>query len=319
MTGLSEKQSKLSELQRNINKVIVGKKEVIDSLMIALLANGHVLLEDVPGMGKTVLAKTLAKSMNGAFKRIQFTPDVLPSDVTGINFYNPKEQQFELRLGPIHTNLLLADEINRATPRAQSSLLEAMEERQATIDGETIPMPSPFFVIATQNPVESQGTFPLPEAQMDRFLMKLSLGYPSIQEEREIIQRFRTEQPLATLEATIDLEELLEMQEEVKQIFISEAVETYLLELVQATREHSNVEVGISPRGTLAMMRAAQAKAYLEQRSFVIPDDIQLLAPKVFAHRLLLSLDAQLHMTETDVLLEIMDSVPVPLEEVRGR
>lgn len=319
MTGLSEKQSRLSELQRNMNKVIVGKKEVIDALMIALLANGHVLLEDVPGMGKTVLAKTLAKSMNGAFKRIQFTPDVLPSDVTGINFYNPKEQQFELRLGPIHTNLLLADEINRATPRAQSSLLEAMEERQATIDGETIPMPSPFFVIATQNPVESQGTFPLPEAQMDRFLMKLSLGYPSIQEEREIIQRFRTEQPLATLEATIDLEELLEMQEEVKQIFISEAVETYLLELVQATREHSNVEVGISPRGTLAMMRAAQAKAYLEQRGFVIPDDIQLLAPKVFAHRLLLSLDAQLHMTETDVLLEIMDSVPVPLEEVRGR
>lgn len=316
---MSTKQSKLVELQQNMNKVIVGKQEVIDALMIALLANGHVLLEDVPGMGKTVLAKTLAKSLSGTFKRIQFTPDVLPSDVTGINFFNPKEQQFELRLGPIHTNLLLADEINRATPRSQSSLLEAMEERQATIDGETIPMPSPFFVIATQNPVESQGTFPLPEAQMDRFLMKLSLGYPSLEEERQIIQRFRTAQPLSTLEASIEITELLEMQEEVKQVYISEDVETYLLELVQATRQHESVEVGISPRGTLAMMRAAQAKAYLEQRSFVIPDDIQALAPKVFAHRLILSLDAQLHMTEFDVLQELLNQVAVPLEEVRGK
>lgn len=319
MSQMSTKQSKLVELQQNMNKVIVGKQEVIDALMVALLANGHVLLEDVPGMGKTVLAKTLAKSMSGTFKRIQFTPDVLPSDVTGINFFNPKEQQFELRLGPIHTNLLLADEINRATPRSQSSLLEAMEERQATIDGETIPMPNPFFVIATQNPVESQGTFPLPEAQMDRFLMKLSLGYPSLEEERQIIQRFRTVQPLSTLEASIDITELLDMQEEVKQVYISEDVETYLLELVQATRQHESVEVGISPRGTLAMMRAAQAKAYLEQRSFVIPDDIQGLAPKVFAHRLILSLDAQLHMTEFEVLQEILNQVAVPLEEVRGK
>ncbi|GAA0351754.1 AAA family ATPase [Bacillus horti] len=319
MNQVNDKQAKLIKLQENMNQVIVGKKDMIDTLIIAILANGHVLLEDVPGTGKTVMAKTLAKSLEGEFKRIQFTPDVLPSDVTGINFYNPREQQFELRLGPIHTNILLADEINRATPRSQSSLLEAMEERQVTIDGQTIPMPNPFFVIATQNPVESQGTFPLPEAQMDRFLMKLSLGYPELQEEREILQRFRKEQPLATLSSAITVQELQDMQEEVKDVFINEDVETYLLQIVRATREHAQVEVGISPRGTLAIMRAAQAKAYMEQRSFVIPDDIQSLAPKVLAHRLMLSLDAQLHVTEHDVLQEIINEVAVPLEEVGGR
>lgn len=309
-------QLKLKQLQENMNQVIVGKKEVIELMIVALLANGHVLLEDVPGMGKTILAKTIARSMDGDFKRIQFTPDVLPSDVTGINFFNPKEQQFELRVGPVHTNVLLADEINRATPRTQSSLLEAMEERQVTIDGQTIPTPHPYFVIATQNPVESQGTFPLPEAQMDRFLMKVGLGYPTFAEERMIMARFKQGQPLDKLAPAIKLDELKQMQEEVKEVFIDEEVERYLLELVHATRAHSAVEVGVSPRGTLALMRAVQAKAYLDGRTFVIPDDIKLMARRVLGHRLILTLDAQLHMTENEVLNQIIEQVTVPLEEV---
>lgn len=312
-------QHKLKKLQENMNQVIVGKKEVIDLMIVALLANGHVLLEDVPGMGKTVLAKTIAKSMDGDFKRVQFTPDVLPSDVTGINFFNPKEQQFELRVGPVHTNVLLADEINRATPRTQSSLLEAMEERQVTIDGQTIPTPHPYFVIATQNPIESQGTFPLPEAQMDRFLMKVGLGYPTFEEERMIMARFKQSQPLDKLAPAIKLEDLKQMQEEVKDVFIAEEVERYLLELVHATRKHSAVEVGVSPRGTLSLMRAVQAKAYLDGRTFVIPDDIKQMARSVLGHRLILTLDAQLHMTESEVLNQIIDQVDVPLEEVGSR
>jgi MoxR-like ATPase len=312
-------QLKLKQLQENMNQVIVGKIEVIDLMIVALLANGHVLLEDVPGMGKTVLAKTIAKSMDGDFKRVQFTPDVLPSDVTGINFFNPKEQQFELRVGPVHTNVLLADEINRATPRTQSSLLEAMEERQVTIDGQTIQTPHPYFVIATQNPVESQGTFPLPEAQMDRFLMKVGLGYPTFEEERMIMTRFKNSQPLDKLAPAIKLEELKQMQEEVKEVFIAEEVERYLLELIHATRKHSAVEVGVSPRGTLSLMRAVQAKAYLDGRTFVIPDDIKQMARSVLGHRLILTLDAQLHMTESEVLNQIIDQVEVPLEEVGSR
>lgn len=311
--------TKLKRLQENMNQVIVGKQEVIDLMIISLLTNGHVLLEDVPGMGKTVLAKTLAKSIAGEFKRVQFTPDVLPSDVTGINFFNPKEQQFELRIGPVHSNVLLADEINRATPRTQSSLLEAMEERQVTIDGQTVPIPQPFIVLATQNPIESQGTFPLPEAQMDRFLLKVSLGYPSFEEERFIMKRFIKDQPLTELQPALELQDLLSMQEEVKDIFIEDDVENYLLEIVHATRSHSSIEVGVSPRGTLALMRSVQAKAYLEGRSFVIPDDIKGMAPHVLAHRLMLTLDAQLHTTEKDVLDQILKEVIVPLEEVGGR
>jgi MoxR-like ATPase len=307
---------RIKKLQANMSQVIIGKKEVIDLLIVALLSNGHLLLEDVPGMGKTILAKTLAKSMDGDFKRIQFTPDVLPSDVTGINFFNPKEQQFELRVGPIHTNVLLADEINRATPRTQSSLLEAMEERQVTIDGETIPSPHPFLVIATQNPVESQGTFPLPEAQMDRFLMKISLGYPNFEEERLMMSRFKKDQPLNTLTAAIRVQELVDMQEEVKNVFIEEEVENYLLEIIHATRVHSGVEVGVSPRGTLALMRAVQARAYLEGRTFVIPDDVKQMAQHVLSHRIMLTLDAQLHMTEKDVLQKVLEETIVPLEEV---
>jgi MoxR-like ATPase len=311
--------TKLKRLQENMNQVIVGKQKIIDLMIISLLTNGHVLLEDVPGMGKTVLAKTLAKSIAGDFKRVQFTPDVLPSDVTGINFFNPKKQQFELRIGPIHSNVLLADEINRATPRTQSSLLEAMEERQVTIDGQTVPIPQPFIVLATQNPIESQGTFPLPEAQMDRFLLKVSLGYPSFEEERLIMKRFIKEQPLAELQPALELQDLLHMQEEVKDIFIEDEVEQYLLEIVHATRSHSSIEVGVSPRGTLALMRSVQAKAYLEGRSFVIPDDIKEMASHVLAHRLMLTLDAQLHTTEKDVLDQILKEVTVPLEEVGGR
>lgn len=309
----------VKKIKNNMNEVIVGKSKEIDLVLVSLLANGHILLEDVPGMGKTVLAKTLAQSMEGTFKRIQFTPDVLPSDVTGINFYNPKTQQFELRLGPVHANVVLADEINRATPRTQSSLLEAMEERQVTIDGETIAVPAPFLVIATQNPVESQGTFALPEAQLDRFFMRIKLGYPSVEEERTIMHRFKADQPLQSLQSVVSLENIQAMQAEVKTVHISEDIDSYLLQIVHATREHSGIEVGVSPRGTLALMRAVQAKAYLEGRTYVIPDDVKAVAPHVLGHRLILSLETELHMSAQEVLAEILEGVQVPLEEAGQR
>lgn len=319
MSQHSVNQELFAHLKTNISRVIVGKEKIIDLLMVAILSNGHVLLEDMPGMGKTMLAKTLAKSIGGTFKRIQFTPDVLPSDVTGINLYNPKEQMFELRVGPVQANVLLADEINRATPRTQSALLEAMEERQVTIDGQTIQLPDPFLTIATQNPVETQGTFPLPEAQMDRFLLKLSLGYPTLEEEQKMIQRFKTEQPLDTLQPVIELSDIKRIQEEIKRVYISPDVELYLLSIVRATREHEQIEAGVSPRGTLALMRAAQAKAYLDGRDFVRPDDIKSLAPSVLAHRFILTLDAQLHFTEKQLLEQILEQVKAPLEEVEER
>jgi MoxR-like ATPase len=308
--------SLIQKTKEAIGTVIVGKDQEIDLLLTALFSNGHVLLEDVPGTGKTMLAKTLAKTLGCSFKRIQFTPDLLPSDVVGINFYNQKSGEFEFRPGPIHTQVLLADEINRATPRTQSSLLEAMEERQVTVEGETLQLPSPFFVIATQNPVESQGTFPLPEAQLDRFIIKLSLGYPQIEEERRILRSFKQSQPLEVLSPCLSAQDVIAIQQEVKHVHIQEEVETYLLKIVEQTRSNEQIEVGISPRGTLALMRASQAYAYVQGRDYVTPDDIQRLIIPVFAHRIILKLEAQLRISAEDVLHEILDTVPVPLERL---
>ncbi|MFA1819122.1 AAA family ATPase [Virgibacillus oceani] len=306
----------MNQARETLNKVIYGKEEVIDLLYVALLAQGHVLLESVPGTGKTKLAKSFAKVMDGNFSRVQFTPDVLPSDVTGIRFFNPKTQEFELRIGPVITDVLLADEINRATPKTQSSLLEVMEEYQATIDGETITVERPFIVIATQNPVESNyGTFPLPEAQLDRFLLKIDLGYPSKEEEKNILHTYRTKDPYDEIEASLTIEDIRGMQEQVQQITMSEVVSDYLLALVHASREHDDIELGVSPRGMLALMRAAQAYAFLQNRDYVTPNDIQLLVPYVFEHRIILTMEGSVKKTPAQVVSEIIQKVAVPVEE----
>lgn len=305
---------KTRHIKRNISSVLVGKEQMVDLIMIALINKGHILLEDVPGTGKTLLAKSVAKSMSGQFKRIQFTADVLPSDITGIQFFNPKLQDFQLRIGPVMTNILLADEINRATPRAQSSLLEIMEERQVTIEGETTKLPSPFIVIATQNPIESQGTFPLPEAQLDRFFMQIQTGYPTFEEEKRMISIYRKQEPLDQLEPVLTMQDLLQMQEMVKEVELSEEVEDYLLSIISATRASTYAEAGVSPRGTLAFMRAAQGHAFINGRMFVTPDDIKTMAPYILAHRLILSLEGSLRKTKHQVIGEILKSVDVPVE-----
>src|SRR5579859_7775277 len=268
-------------VRQNASKVIVGKEEVIDLLMVALLCEGHVLFEDVPGICKTMLAKTLAKSLGCAFQRIQFTPDLLPSDITGITFFNQKKGEFEFRPGPLLAQVVLADEINRATPRTQSALLEAMEERQISIERETIILPRPFIVIATQNPIELEGTFPLPEAQLDRFLMRLRLDYPSQSEERLILQRFRENQPLQDVRPVLAADALKILQKNIRQVRVEPAVESYIVDLVRATRSHNGVELGVSPRGTLALYRASQAYAAVHGRSYVTPDDVKHLARPV--------------------------------------
>ncbi|NHM31625.1 AAA family ATPase [Neobacillus terrae] len=310
---------KVSQLKAEIGKVIIGKEDTVEMLIIALLNDGHVLLESVPGTGKTQLAKSFAKSITGSFKRIQFTPDLLPSDVTGIQFFHPKEQDFQLRIGPVMTNILLADEINRATPRTQASLLEVMEERQVTIDGETISLPNPFMVIATQNPVESQqGTFALPEAQMDRFFMQIPLSYPTMDEEKQIMRAYRNGTPFSKLEAILSLEEIAGMKQEVKHVTLSEDVEDYILKITELTRNHDEIEMGVSPRGTLALMRGAQGKAYLQGRSFVTPKDIKDVAVCMLAHRLVLTLDASLKKTNSQVVESILTQVEVPVETGRA-
>ncbi|TYS70459.1 MoxR family ATPase [Sutcliffiella horikoshii] len=305
----------VDQLKKELSKVIIGKDEVVELLFVSLLNKGHVLLESVPGTGKTMLAKSFAKTMDASFKRIQFTPDVLPSDVTGIQFFNPKEQNFELRPGPIMTNILLADEINRATPRTQSSLLEVMEERQVTIDGETLSIPGPFMVLATQNPIESQqGTFPLPEAQMDRFFIQIDLGYPTLEEEKEMMNKYRLDEPIKQLTAFFSKEEVMELQEQVKQVKVSSVVEDYILEIVQMTRNHEEIELGISPRGTLALMRAAQGAAFVNGREYVTPEDVKKMAPYVLSHRLVLTMEGSLKKTNKQVVTEVLARVVVPVE-----
>jgi MoxR-like ATPase len=304
------------QITENVARVIVGKDDVIELCLVALLCEGHILLEDVPGIGKTTLAKSIARSLGCSFKRIQFTPDLLPGDVTGITYFNQKAQEFEFRPGPIMSQVVLADEINRATPRTQSALLEAMQERQVTVDVETMALPRPFLVLATQNPIELEGTFPLPEAQVDRFLIKIALGYPSETDENEILIRYERDDPLETLEPVVQVEDLQAMQAQVKTVLIEESVRQYIVRVVRATREHQAVELGVSPRGTLALYKTAQALAALRGREFVIPDDVKYLAPSVLTHRILISPQTRLRGRKPEeVVMEIVDTVPVPVEE----
>ncbi len=297
----------------NVSRVIVGKRDTIELLLVALLGDGHVLLEDVPGLGKTLMAKSLARSTGGSFKRVQFTPDLLPADITGFNVYNQKTAKFAFQPGPVITNILLADEINRTIPRTQASLLESMEERQVTVDGQTFPLPHPFFVMATQNPIELEGTFPLPEAQLDRFLLKIHIGYPERNEEISILERFQEESPLLELEAVANPTQIADLQEVRKKIRISRPVREYIAHIVRATRHNESLRYGASPRGSLGLMRTGQALALLRGRDYVLPDDIKHLACPVLAHRLILTEEERLRGGTAERFLgETLARIPVP-------
>ena len=301
-------------IRENIQLAIIGKDDVIEFTLAALFSGGHILVEDVPGIGKTTLARSLAYSLDCEFRRIQFTPDLMPSDITGINYYNQRSGQFEFRPGPVISQVVLADEINRATPRTQSALLEAMAERQVTVDQDTVPLPAPFLVLATQNPIELEGTFPLPEAQIDRFLLRLSLGYPSESDEEAMVERFEDADPLSALKPVASAEEVLRIQDMVRQVYISAALRTYVVQLVRATRNHPDVELGASPRATLGLYRCSQALAAIRGQDYVTPDDIKVLARPALAHRIILKSMARLReRTQESVIGDLLEQQPVPI------
>jgi MoxR-like ATPase len=306
----------VARIREAVSRVVVGKEEVVDKLLVAVLCRGHVLVEDVPGVGKTLLARSLATAMGCAFHRIQFTPDVMPSDVTGSSVFNQRQADFEFRAGPIFTQILLADEINRATPRAQSALLEAMEERQVTVDGQTRRLPEPFLVLATQNPVELEGTFPLPEAQLDRFLIRVAPGYPTREEEDLMLRRFEHDDPFTRLTAVATAEDIVDLQRQRARVRVGDAVRTYLLDVVRATRSDERVVLGGSPRAALSLHWAVQARSLVDGRAFAVPDDVKTLAADVLAHRLVLSVEARLRaQTAESVVASVLATVPVPVED----
>ncbi len=304
----------------NVEQVIIGKRLAVQLTVIALLCEGHLLIEDVPGTGKTMLAKSVARSLGCEFRRIQFTPDMLPSDVTGVSVFNQKTLEFEFRPGPVMAQIVLTDEINRATPKTQSALLEAMEERQITVDGVTYPMEQPFLVLATQNPIEYEGTFPLPEAQLDRFMMRIGLGYPSAGDEITVLVRQQHSHPVDQVEQVVSSDELVTAQKRVKEVYIDDLVKEYIVGLVRATRKHPDVYLGASPRGSLALYKTGQARAAILGREYVIPDDVKALAPETLAHRLIISPSARIkNVDPRAVIQEILDSIPVPGARVQAR
>lgn len=316
---MSYNREALQKVMENVSKAIVGKRDVVEKVLVAMLSGGHVLIEDVPGVGKTTLVHAIARSMGCSFKRIQFTPDLLPSDITGVTVYNMKRGEFEFKEGPITSNIILADEINRSSPKTQSSLLEAMQERQITVDGNTYKLPEPFVVLATQNPIEYEGTFPLPEAQVDRFTIRISMGYPSYTEEKNILKKYREENPLEGMEPVISVEDVLNLQEQIEKVHVEDSVEDYIVQIVQATRKHKDIYLGCSPRGTLALYNNSRSLAFIRGRDFVIPDDIKELANNTLAHRLILKSEARIQgKDQSTVISEIVKNIRVPVVSTNG-